>query len=768
MLRSIAGVLVAGLIWAIPMQVDAQQQTLNIAVTPGDPDLARLQQLSDRYLNIRPDVRLNWVVMDRDNLVGRLQVDAAAGQSELDVVSLTNGDVLLTAGANLLLPDVVNTPDGISAAALAGVSIEGKTFGAPFAADVSAILYHKGMLENAGLQMPESPTWDQIGDLVAGVDGRASGAVGFCPVGGRGTTDAFDALEAIAGSYGADSFTMEGRAPNFRSEGWRRAIRLYKDLMAGNAQWGSAEGIDGRLMFLERHCAIWLGYGRALKPEFVGNTDVADVGAVLLPADQHGTTNVDLWTQNLAIPAASLNVDVAKEFVTWATSKDYAEMVAAEQGWPNAPLGGWVSLYDNPELLNLVPIAEVYKPVLSSEAVRPLGRERYQQVALEFSQLIAEAVAQGQSDEEIIEMLETLSNEYRIRTEGTNPSIDSTAPQSVALNVDTNVSIAPVDTPTTPPAFNDEGWPLLYPKVEGITRNSLATPSLDDVVGDKVAEAAVALDDTFAEGLVPVEATGRIPIRFFRGGFPDAVLIRTGGTTPDICTGTMLTGRFVLTVEHCATNFEQGGAVFVITGAQHECVGKAGKDIWKGEKARECGLVALSIEGPVAHGPDENSPELALIPVAASTLRWADIRGIYKPTVAMVTFTGFGLVADGSRDSAGVLEVTWDRLTVGGTPANLGDSSVNYGFSGVTSCGGDSGGAVYLGRVFGYSAQDEVHELIGVVTAGSSSGGCTPEGKDNPASTYVVPLTSSATLKWLCETTANALTICTLRQQGQG
>lgn len=52
-----------------------------------------------------------------------------------------------------------------------------------------------------------------------------------------------------------------------------------------------------------------------------------------------------LWSWNLAIPAGSKKVDAAQKFVTWATSKDYIQLVAKTNGWANVPTGTRKSTY---------------------------------------------------------------------------------------------------------------------------------------------------------------------------------------------------------------------------------------------------------------------------------------------------------------------------------------------------------------------------------------------------------------------------------------
>ena len=56
-----------------------------------------------------------------------------------------------------------------------------------------------------------------------------------------------------------------------------------------------------------------------------------------------------LWAWALAIPAGTQQEGAAKQFIEWATSKDYIELVAENEGWANVPPGARTSLYETPE-----------------------------------------------------------------------------------------------------------------------------------------------------------------------------------------------------------------------------------------------------------------------------------------------------------------------------------------------------------------------------------------------------------------------------------
>jgi sorbitol/mannitol transport system substrate-binding protein len=65
-----------------------------------------------------------------------------------------------------------------------------------------------------------------------------------------------------------------------------------------------------------------------------------------------------LWAWALAIPAGTQKEAAAKQFIEWATSNSYIELVAANEGWANVPPGARVSLYENPNYKD-VPFAQM-------------------------------------------------------------------------------------------------------------------------------------------------------------------------------------------------------------------------------------------------------------------------------------------------------------------------------------------------------------------------------------------------------------------------
>lgn len=100
------------------------------------------------------------------------------------------------------------------------------------------------------------------------------------------------------------------------------------------------------------------------------STVAENVGFAQFPnkegVDNHGNW---LWSWNLAIPASSKSGDAAKAFIAWATSKDYTDLVAGQEGWRAAPPGTRTSLYENADYQAAAPFAKL--TLQSIDAVTP-------------------------------------------------------------------------------------------------------------------------------------------------------------------------------------------------------------------------------------------------------------------------------------------------------------------------------------------------------------------------------------------------------------
>ncbi len=155
------------------------------------------------------------------------------------------------------------------------------------------------------------------------------------------------------------------------------------------------------------------------------DSEVADsVGFALAPnAEGVDRRSNWLWAWALAIPAGTQQSDEALQFIEWATSADYIELVAENEGWANVPPGARTSLYENPNYAE-VPFAKMtLDSILAADpnnpTVDPVPYTGIQFMAIpewagfwtEVSQEFSAAYAGQQTVEEALEKAQAITNE---------------------------------------------------------------------------------------------------------------------------------------------------------------------------------------------------------------------------------------------------------------------------------------------------------------------------------------------------------------------
>lgn len=123
----------------------------------------------------------------------------------------------------------------------------------------------------------------------------------------------------------------------------------------------SSNGFNETLaLFNSGKCAMWVD--ASVAGSFITDktqSNVADkVGFVAAPTQVTDKGSSWLYAWSLAIPTSSKHKDAAKAFVTWATSKEYIQLVAQKDGISNVPPGTRMSTYSD-AYLQAAPFAKV-------------------------------------------------------------------------------------------------------------------------------------------------------------------------------------------------------------------------------------------------------------------------------------------------------------------------------------------------------------------------------------------------------------------------
>ncbi len=383
----------------------ASAETITIA-TVNNGDMIRMQGLTKDFTDKNPDIEVKWLTMEENVLRQRVTTDVATKGGQFDVMTIGTYEVPIWGKQGWLvslndLPESYDADD-ILPAIRGGLTVDGELYAAPFYGESSMVMYRKDLMEKAGLEMPEAPTWDFIVEAAKAMTDKENEVYGICLRGKAGWGENMAFLTAMANSYGARWFDMDWK-PQFDTPQWKEALTTYLDVMNEAGPPGaSSNGFNENLaLFQTGKCGMWID--ATVAASFVTNpkdSQVADkVGFALAPDKGLGKRGNWLWAWSLAIPAGTQKEAAAKKFIEWATSKEYLELVAAEEGWANVPPGTRPSLYENPEYQK-VPFAKMTLDSINSAdpqnpTVDPVPYVGVQFVAIPEFQGMATVVGQA-------------------------------------------------------------------------------------------------------------------------------------------------------------------------------------------------------------------------------------------------------------------------------------------------------------------------------------------------------------------------------------
>ncbi len=133
-----------------------------------------------------------------------------------------------------------------------------------------------------------------------------------------------------------------------------QGVTYYSDILKADGPPGaSSNGFNENLaLFASGHCGMWIDATVAGGMLFdKKQSQVADkVGFAPMPTGSFTGGPTWLWSLEPGDPRLLQAGDAAKAFVTWATSKEYIDLVAKENGWVSVPPGTRLSTYDNARL----------------------------------------------------------------------------------------------------------------------------------------------------------------------------------------------------------------------------------------------------------------------------------------------------------------------------------------------------------------------------------------------------------------------------------
>lgn len=339
------------------------RKTIRIA-TVDNKELLMMKEMSHLYQAQRPDIKLEWRVLDESVLRQRLMSDLAVSSGEFDIMTIGAYEAKLWAEKGWLYPiknlkldyDLADIVPSIKAS----MSYQNTLYALPFYAESSMTYYRKDLFDAAKIKMPHQPTWSEILSMAKKLNDKNNGVSGICLRGKPSWGENVALITTIVNSFGGQWFNHDWQ-PQLTSKEWQSAVSLYIDLLQNygpdNAHTlGYQENLK---LFSQGKCAIWVDATVAASTLY--NPKISNVynkiGFASAPSETTDKGASWLWTWGLAIPASSNYYEQALDFIQWVTSKSYIKDVAQYHNWLSIPPGTRFSTYNNPNYYKNAPFS---------------------------------------------------------------------------------------------------------------------------------------------------------------------------------------------------------------------------------------------------------------------------------------------------------------------------------------------------------------------------------------------------------------------------
>jgi sorbitol/mannitol transport system substrate-binding protein len=325
-----------------------------------NPQMVDLQQLTAEHFTEQTGISVNFTVLPENDVRDKISQEFSSQAGQYDVATVSNFEIPIYARSRWIAPldeFIAADPEFDQADILEPMvkslsGDNGKVYGQPFYGESSFLMYRKDVLAAAGVPMPANPTWPDVADIAARVDGAEPGMAGICLRGQPGWGQVFAPLTTVVNTFGGTWFTEDWQA-QVNGEGFRKATQFYVDLVRehgenGAPQAGFTECLNN---LIQGNAAMWYDATSA-----AGSLEAADspvrgkIGYAPAPVVETDSAGW-LYAWSWGIQQASEKKDMAWEFISWASSKEYEELVGNELGWSRVPAGKRASTYENPQYL---------------------------------------------------------------------------------------------------------------------------------------------------------------------------------------------------------------------------------------------------------------------------------------------------------------------------------------------------------------------------------------------------------------------------------
>ncbi|PAZ10306.1 sugar ABC transporter substrate-binding protein [Streptomyces sp. SA15] len=333
-------------------------KSINVLMV-GNPQMEDIAQLTKSTFTKDTGIKVNFTILPENELRDKVTQDIATKAGQYDVATIGAYEVPVWEKNGWLqeLGSYADKDTSFDKADLLGPMVQslsgsdGKLYALPFYGESSFLMYNKDVMKAKGITVPERPTWQQIADIAAKVDGAEPGMRGICLRGLAGWGELGAPLTSVVNTFGGTWFTKDWKA-QVNSPAFKKATNFYVDLVrkhgeAGAAQAGFTECLNA---MSQKKVAMWYDATSAAGSlEDPSSSKIAGhVGYAYAPTVETKSSGW-LWSWAWAMPKTTKKADAASRFMLWASSKKYEKLVGEKLGWSRVPAGKRASTYEIPQ-----------------------------------------------------------------------------------------------------------------------------------------------------------------------------------------------------------------------------------------------------------------------------------------------------------------------------------------------------------------------------------------------------------------------------------
>ncbi|MBK9101094.1 MAG: sugar ABC transporter substrate-binding protein [Austwickia sp.] len=368
------------------------EKSINVIMV-NNPQMEDLRALTADSFTKDTGIKVNFTVMPENDVRDKIGQEFAQQAGQYDVATISNYEVSFFSKNTWLADlgekakaDAAFDLEDVFPAMRDSVSSDGKLYAMPFYGESSFLMYRKDVMAAKNLTVPANPTWAQVADLAAKADNAQPGMRGICLRGQPGWGQVFAPLTTVVNTFGGTWFDKDWNAKVNAPE-FKEAVTFYTNLVKAHGEPGAAQaGFTECLNYMTQgKVAMWYDATSAANSLEADKSPVkGKLGYAQAPVNKTKASGW-LYTWAWGVQNASKKQDLAWQFISWASSKKYEELVAGKLGWAKVPSGKRASTYANPAFQKAAPFYQAEEEALKNADPKNPGLQERPYTGIQFA-----------------------------------------------------------------------------------------------------------------------------------------------------------------------------------------------------------------------------------------------------------------------------------------------------------------------------------------------------------------------------------------------